>query len=678
MHSAQFKERVVGCVRHASVKRGAVALLALLCAASVSAGTAVKGPPRQLTEARSIESPRRSDAGPVEIADLFYARSSYDAALAPDGRDLVISTNLTGRHNLWRVPLAGGFPVQLTRSDERQWGAVFSPDGNTVVFASDRAGAEMFDLYAVPRNGGPTLNLTATDEATESGAVFSRDGRSLAFHQRLKTAASANIAVMDFASRQVRVLTNEKLPTMQWTPVAFSTDGAEILANRTDITGATATIWRINVTSGVARPVASKAKSRLALLTDVSSDGRWLSLTVETPEGRRQAALYDTRSDRLALLHPDAWEQRAGRFAPDGGSVLFVSNIDGRDVVHRYDIASSGSEALPLPAGANADYFGKFPAFTADGKRVVFPHESGTQTIDYWSFDLESRQSTPSTRLGLASIGADVLPATQIVRYPSADGTIISALLWVPFNAERNGSAPAVVLAHGGPTGQTQDRFDANAVALASRGYFVIAPNPRGSTGYGRAFEEGNRRNLGGRDLEDYVAGVRFLIDSGYVDARRVGITGTSYGGFMTIMALGRTPDVFAAGVEVCGITNWFSMYERGSPALRAYQVGLLGDPTKDRAVYEASSPLTYLHQVKAPLLALQGDMDIRVPKYEAEQVVATLRKLGRTVDAKYYPDEGHGFFKRENQIDALERTIAWFDSHMPAREHVSKEEWLK
>jgi dipeptidyl aminopeptidase/acylaminoacyl peptidase len=348
--------------------------------------------------------------------------------------------------------------------------------------------------------------------------------------------------------------------------------------------------------------------------------------------------------------------------------VLFVSNIDGRDVVYRYDIAGSKAEQLPLPAGANADYFGKFPAFTVDGKSIVFPHESGTQTIDYWSFDLQSRQSTPITHLGLASLGADAVPAAQIVSYPSADGTIVSALLWVPFNAERNGNAPAVVLAHGGPTGQTQDRFDANAVALASRGYFVIAPNPRGSTGYGRAFEEGNRRDLGGRDLEDYVAGVRFLIDTGYVDARRVGITGTSYGGFMTIMALGRTPDVFAAGVEVCGITNWFSMYERGSPTLRAYQVGLLGDPVKDRAVYERSSPLTYLHQVKAPLLALQGDMDIRVPKYEAEQVVAKLRELGRTVDAKYYADEGHGFFKRENQVDALERTVAWFDSKMPAR----------
>jgi prolyl oligopeptidase len=389
-------------------------------------------------------------------------------------------------------------------------------------------------------------------------------------------------------------------------------------------------------------------------------------LIVETPEGQRQAALYDTQSERLRVLRPDSWEQRAGRFAPDGRSVLFVSNVDGRDVVYRHDIASGRSEELPLPAGVNSDYWGKLPAFTADGKHVVFPHQSGTQTIDYWSLDLSSRQATQMTRLGLASVTGHAVPATQIVRYRSYDGTVISAVLWVPFNATRDGSAPAVVLAHGGPTGQTTDRFDADAVALASRGYFVIAPNPRGSTGYGRAFEEANRRDLGGGDLQDYVAGARFLVETGYVDARRIGITGTSYGGFMTIMALGRTPDVFAAGVEVCGITNWFSMYERGSPALRAYQVGLLGDPVKDRKVYEASSPLTYLQQVKAPLLALQGDMDIRVPKYEAEQVVATLQKLGRTVDAKYYADEGHGFFKRENQIDALERTVAWFDTHMP------------
>ena len=655
-------------MHRAHLGRAFVAILAFAWSANALSGAGVEGPPRTTTDPHRIESPQRAGASPVSIADLFYARESYDASLTTDGRDLVISTNLTGRHNLWRVPLSGGFPTQLTRSDERQFGTAVTPDGKTVVFASDHAGAEMFDLFAVPLEGGAVVNLTSTDDATETGAVFSRDGRWLAFNKRLKTAASANIAVMDFGSRQTRMLTDERLPQMQWSVVGFSPDGREIIANRSDITGTIGAIWRIDVATGAAKPVLHDSKSRLDLAVDTSADGRWLSLTVETPEGRRQAALYDLRSDRMTLLHDDAWEQRAGRFSPDGGSVLFVSNVDGRDIVYRYDIASGRADELPLPAGVNADFLGKLPAFTPDGKHVVFLHESGTQTIDYWSLDLESRKVTQETRLGLASMGADILPATQIVRYRSADGTVISAVLWIPFNAPRDGTSAAVVLAHGGPTGQTQDRFDANAVALASRGYFVIAPNPRGSTGYGRAFEEANRRDLGGGDLQDYVAGARFLVETGYVDASRIGITGTSYGGFMTIMALGRAPDVFAAGVEVCGITNWLSMYERGSPPLRAYQVGLLGDPIKDRAVYNASSPLTYLNQVKAPLLALQGEMDIRVPKYEAEQVVATLRKLGRTVDAKYYADEGHGFFKRENQTDALERTVAWFDTQMPKR----------
>jgi dipeptidyl aminopeptidase/acylaminoacyl peptidase len=130
-------------------------------------------------------------------------------------------------------------------------------------------------------------------------------------------------------------------------------------------------------------------------------------------------------------------------------------------------------------------------------------------------------------------------------------------------------------------------------------------------------------------------------------------------------MALSKTPEVWAAGVESCGITDWRSVFELGSPMLRQYLVGLLGDPVRDKAVYEASSPLTYLAHLKAPLLVLAGGNDIRVPPEEAQQVVKSLHDAGKTVEVKVYPDEGHGFFKRENQIDALERTVAWFDRYM-------------
>jgi dipeptidyl aminopeptidase/acylaminoacyl peptidase len=470
---------------------------------------------------------------------------------------------------------------------------------------------------------------------------------------------------MDFATHAVRVLTHEPSPSMQWSAVAFSPDSRFIIANRSNIEGTAGSIWRVDVATGAATPALATGETGFNSATDLSPDGRWLAVTTETPAGVLQAAVYDTQTQRLTLIKPDVWEQKSGRFAPDGRSLLMVSNVDGRDVIYSYEPSSGHSQPLTVPAGVNTSENGKMPAYSPDGTRILFPHQSGSMPLDYWVLDRSTGHSAPVTRFALAGIDPQKLPKTQLVHYHSADGTIISAFLWLPYNLSRNGHAPAVVLAHGGPTGQKMDDFDPTAVALASRGYLVIAPNPRGSTGYGRVFQAANHRELGGGDLADYVAGVKFMENTGYVDARRIGIAGLSYGGYMTMMALSKTPEVWAAGVEICGITNWLSIYERGSPMLREYLEGLLGDPVRDKAVYAASSPLTYLRQVKAPLLVLAGGNDIRVPPSEAEQVVQFLSSAGKTVDTKVYADEGHGFYKRENQIDALERTVAWFDRYM-------------
>jgi dipeptidyl aminopeptidase/acylaminoacyl peptidase len=645
---------------------GCVAAVGL--AGTLSAAPVLQGPPaRDITDPKSLSSSALQGAAPVPIADLMYARGSLGAAWTQDSKGFVVSTNLTGRFNLWYVAAGGAFPTQLTQSDDRQMGILTSPDGGWVVFESDRGGAEIYDLYAVPSGGGAVVNLTHSDDASETGAVFSHDGTLLAFDHRLKTGASNNVAVMDFKSRAVRVLTKEALPTMQWSVVAFSPDGKSVIANRANVERTKSAVWRIDVASGAATQLYASGDAGFNSASDVSPDGKLLAITTETPSGAMQAAVYDLTAQKLTMIKPDAWEQRAGHFSPDGHALLMISNVDGRDVVYSYDPASQRSEAVPLPAGVNSDWFGKMPGFSPDSSRILFPHQSGNMPLDYWILDRKGGKAAPVTHFALASIDPAKLPKTQIVHYKSDDGTVISAFVWLPYNLVRNGHAPAVALPHGGPTGQTLDDFDATAVALASRGYVVIAANPRGSTGYGRAFQEANRRDLGGGDLADYVAGAKFLVDTGYVDPRRIGITGVSYGGYMTMMAVSKTPDVWAAGVQICGITNWFSMYERGSPVLRQYQMGLLGDPVKDKAVYEASSPLTYLGQVKAPLLALAGANDIRVPRGEADQVVAFLKKAGKTVDEKVYDGEGHGFFKRENQIDSLERTVAWFDKYMPA-----------
>jgi dipeptidyl aminopeptidase/acylaminoacyl peptidase len=259
------------------------------------------------------------------------------------------------------------------------------------------------------------------------------------------------------------------------------------------------------------------------------------------------------------------------------------------------------------------------------------------------------------------------LPKSQLITYRSFDGRLISAFVWVPFNLKRDRMTAAVVMPHGGPTGQTIDSFNGRAELLASRGFVVIAPNVRGSTGYGMEFQNANIKDLGGGDLKDEIAGVDFLKATGFIDPKRVGIWGGSYGGYMTLMAIGKTPGVWSAAVDEYGILNWLSMLQHEDPRLQEYEKSLLGDPVKDRAVYEASSPLQYIRNETAPLLVLQGENDIRVPREEAEQVVGILKAEGRIVDAVYYPEEGHGFVKREHQRDELTRSVAWLQKYLQA-----------
>ena len=160
-----------------------------------------------------------------------------------------------------------------------------------------------------------------------------------------------------------------------------------------------------------------------------------------------------------------------------------------------------------------------------------------------------------------------VLPKSQLVTYRSFDGRLISAFVWVPFNLKRDGKAAAVVMPHGGPTGQTVDSFNGRAELLASRGFVVIAPNVRGSTGYGMEFQNANIKDLGGGDLKDEIAGVDFLKATGFIDPKRVGIWGGSYGGYMTLMAIGKTPGVWSAAVDEYGILNWLTHAPARRPA---------------------------------------------------------------------------------------------------------------
>jgi dipeptidyl aminopeptidase/acylaminoacyl peptidase len=641
-----------------------LALPILMLAFLLSAFAADSPDTREITNPKTITSSAANGANPIPIGDLFFTRSIGGAAWSPDGQEIVFTSNFTGRNNLWKVRTDGGWPIQLSQSDDRQSGAAWSPDGKWIVFQSDKGGGEIYDLFAIPSDGGQVVNLTNSPDISETTAVWSHDGNFLAFSYKPKTASSTDIAILDWKTRAVRNLTQEKTQNHLWNGPFWSRDDKYIYATRTNVSFTDSDTFRIDVATGAQEDLTKHEGEQRNELSSISPDGRQLLFTSDKPGGYPNVALLDQSTKKLTWVTDVKWEAGSGNFSPDGKQFTYEINADGRLDDFLVDAATLTATKLNLPVGLNS-YSGNTTSFSPDGRRLLVNHQSSTQPGDYWVYDIASREPRQLTFSAIASLTAAKIPSSQLVHYRSFDGKIISAFAWVPFNLKRDGTNPAIVLPHGGPTGQTTDYFNRTVIALVTRGYICIAPNVRGSTGYGLDFQKASFQDLGGGDLQDEVFAAKFLEATGYVDGMKIGITGGSYGGYMTLMAIGKTPDVWAAAVEEYGIINWLTMMQHEDPMLQQYEKTLLGDPEKDQKVYEADSPLAYIRNEKAPLLVLQGDNDIRVPKEEAEQVVKILQDAGKTVDAHYYPNEGHGFAKRENQVDAIRRTIEWFDRYL-------------
>jgi len=235
----------------------------------------------------------------------------------------------------------------------------------------------------------------------------------------------------------------------------------------------------------------------------------------------------------------------------------------------------------------------------------------------------------------------------------------------VPHNLERDATHPAIVSVHGGPSAQTMNGFNRSIQYLVNNGYVVIAPNYRGSTGYGKDFEERNRFDMGGGDLQDVIYAARYLETIGYVDPRKIALMGGSYGGYMTMMGLTKASEIWAAGVAIVPFVNWFTELEHEDPVLREWDLATMGNPVENRALYEDRSPINFIDCIRAPLLILAGANDPRCPKEESDQVAEAIRQRGGVVEYHFYEEEGHGFSRIENAIDSFERTVAFLDKHV-------------
>jgi dipeptidyl aminopeptidase/acylaminoacyl peptidase len=639
--------------------RSIITTILLLSASPLAAQIAT--PERPVTDPTTIESPVNPEARAVPLEDIGNSRGFAGVTWSADGKHVFISTNLTGRYNIWRVDAEGSWPLQMTQSDDAQSGLAASRDGKWLYFTQDNGGDEYYDLYRVPTSGGAVERVTATPDLSERSMVpGGADGR-IALSVKKKSEAQSNLAVLS-PDGTVRVLTAEADPDFEWSPRLWADGGQTIFVNRDKIDSTMTEIWRVDVANGKAIKVLGQDGTIFRVM-DVSADGEWLAVTTDVEIGRPRAGLYNLKTSQWRWLKPIVWDQSALRFTRDGKALLVESSDDLRSTLVRYDLATGAETALKLPTGINYTT-GNDPR-SPDGKSLLVVNMAANVAGELNRYDLASDTVTPITQLALASLRPEALAGSQMVTYTSFDGTRISALVTMPANLKRDGSNPAIVFPHGGPTGKTDDYFDDIAAALASRGFIIIAPNFRGSTGYGKAFQAANYDDMGGGDLKDVIAAKQFLVQSGYVDPKRVGIFGGSYGGFMTLMAIGKAPDEFAAAVQFFGIINWRTMYRDMDEVLKAYLRSLMGTPEENSEGYDRASPLTYIANAKAPLLTIQGDNDIRVPRGQAQEVDDILKAKGNTVETVFYPAEGHGFRKRENQLDSLKRTVDWFERYL-------------
>ena len=639
-------------------------LLSIWLAGLCSVAGAMSGPDdRQATDPKSVVSVAKPEARLVRIEDLYRTRSISSAALSPNGEEVALTTDLTGRINLWKMSSSGSWPVQLVSTDERQRETTWSPDGHWIAYAQDKGGDELWDIFVISSDGGSPTNLTDTPDVREQHPVWSHDGRSIACEVKPKAAPSYDIALIDPLTHKVRKLTGETNPQEGWSVIGFSPDDKFVYANRTDIGREDGDVVAIDIATGSQKNLTAHQGKKLNMGSAVSPDGAEILMTSDRKGGFHNAALLEPATQRVKWVTDTRWQVTSGAFSQDGRYFTYAISADGRHTLHLVDRRTLKTSTITSPLGSPS--FRGAQHLTHQGREILFLYEALNSPADLWTFDTRSGRTRPITRMASGGIGPKTLPPAHIVHYQSFDGTMISAVLQMPFNLKRNGKSPLVIYPHGGPTEQTDDWWDQISNALATRGYIVLQPNPRGSTGYGQAFQKANYQDLGGADLKDLLAGIDWVLRTGYVDTTRVGSFGGSYGGFLTLMLAAKAPTRIGAAVDLYGPLDFVTMLEHADPWLAEYVRSLLGDPVKDREVYKNSSVITYVKEIRAPLLVLQGDNDTRIPKEESERLVDMLRKQGNTVDVVYYPNEGHGFEKVEDQIDAAKRTVDWFDRYL-------------
>lgn len=572
---------------------------------------------------------------PEDLARL-PGRALY--TVSRGGDRIAYYSNHTGRAELYVLDLEDGTPVQATDGEApRSIMAPFawSHGDRHLIFAKDRDGDEHNNLFEVNATSKEVRQLTDDPETQDNIIDAFPDGSLLISSNRNGQVNLFRLSRSDGAWTQLTHFANpvqSAVVSPDGFRVAFNTNESSILTNMDgyimDADG-----------SNVTRVFRDQEGSDDAIV-DWHPDGSCLLVMSDATGSTRLGALnLDTKE--VLWLGAGGTEMMDGEFSPDGRHIIALENSQAELRPVLFEYPSGRRRDLHLPAGT-----ANHASFALGSNHITIAYSLANRRGELLLYDLTHDTYRTLLPAEYGPIDPEVFVQNQHVTYPSADNHSVPAILYVPRDISAGTGVPAVIDVHGGPTGQYFRGFSPMAQLLVDQGFVVLQPNFRGSTGYGRAWREGNLMDWGGGDLEDVAAGVQYLSSLGIVDPSRIAIFGGSYGGYMTYMAAVKKPELFKVAIAWVGITDLHLLYEEDMEHFKYYLRTLMGDPQENRQLWQERSAITYADQLKARLLMVHGLNDPRCPIRQARNFRDRLISLGRTpgVDFDYVElPEGHG-----------------------------------
>jgi dipeptidyl aminopeptidase/acylaminoacyl peptidase len=518
-------------------------------------------------------------------------------------------------------------------------GFVWTRDDENLIFAKDKDGDENHNLIKINVKSGKTEPITSTTGCQNYAADTSPDGKYLAMISTRK--GQLNLFRLDIKSKEVNQLTNHVNPTWggcSWNPkydwIAYNVNETKDLRNLD--------IWLVKPDGSEKKRIVCVKEGSEDIVTEWSKDGKLLAFTTDANKVK-QPGVYNLETGEIKLVGGECEETAAG-FSEDGGKLVCLRNCEATVFSVVYDIETGKCEETRFPKGVVGSV-----QYALNDQLLIAPLNTPTIPSALVAYDLKNRtiKYLVEPQYGNADPAFFVTP--EYIKYKSPDGLEIPAILYKPKNIPKGKSLPTLIMPHGGPTGQYFFDFDMIGQILANEGYVLLLPNVRGSTGYGRKFQDMNLMDWGGKDLEDVVAGANYLTSLSYVDKKRMGVFGGSYGGFMTFIAVTKKPELWAAACAWVGISRLKTFYERSQPHFKYFVRMHMGDPEKNSKLWEDRSALNFASNIRCPILIIHGVHDPRCPVEESRQFRDKLVELGKKEgeDFEYveFGEEGHGAY---------------------------------